>query len=225
MLEEHLELVAPETRHGRFDVWRSSTDFGGAWHLAEIGVVLQVDALEEVTAAEKLGGQPKAALKCTFSAVDRVRILQVRNPQEWAERGAALELEVEAYGDRDPDADLSEPEARVARLLNEAVTRGPGTTFSAPGVGLSAKRDSFWSLIGVWCGYLMAKAAARKLQDLDPALLAKIAKAAPGKGGTSRMSMVNVGELPQALQNEIQASLKLSIFDRSRLDDAPPCSR
>lgn len=167
----NLEEASADVPHKPFNAWLSPADVGGDWQLAEVGVVLHLDKVEEVTTKV---GKRLAMQKCTFSVVGRARIDHIRNPAAFAERSTFLWASVAYLEDKDKGKVLLRQEGAVLKLLNDVMdlrqTLTPGlsiTPIESIADSLSARAgNEFWQLIAFWEQFLHAHIHAQRLRSV-----------------------------------------------------------
>ncbi|KAJ1456872.1 hypothetical protein M885DRAFT_481987 [Pelagophyceae sp. CCMP2097] len=207
----------------------------GDGELAEVGVVLYLEDLKEVSQ------QTNDAIKyvCSHKVLDaRVKIHAVLNPSEVEARATYMQCEVSDLADDDAAADGEErrPEAqaeeRAVALALGALARAQESMqeevrFSveavskisaAPGVG----PGTLWAVIELWKSFLDARAHAAERQ-VKADLNARLAKFLADKADKDRSGdkakppqSVNLSDLPGELQRDFR-----SLRDRVMEDVGP----
>eukprot|EP00928_Gymnodinium_smaydae_P055747 TRINITY_DN39231_c0_g1_i1.p1 TRINITY_DN39231_c0_g1~~TRINITY_DN39231_c0_g1_i1.p1 ORF type:complete len:502 (-),score=111.40 TRINITY_DN39231_c0_g1_i1:165-1610(-) len=186
---ENLEPVPVDTPHKAFAAWRSARDVGGAWRLAEFGVLLRLEKSEEMRTAAGA-----VALRCTLSAEGVGRLRSVANPNAFAERSAVLMASVERVA---ADARAAETpaaaqvqrdaEAAVLRALRELLELQGSSDSSVsivPDKGeidrLSAQSDrEFWKLVGFLEALLQAQLRGKSLKSSMDSLMKRLGQNMP----------------------------------------------
>lgn len=209
----------------RFVTTMVNPDASGEPELAEVGVVLYLEDLKEVSE------QTNDAVKyiCSHKVLDsRVEIRSVLNPGDGATRDTYMRCEVREIDDADADADVAELEAAVSAALLEVAAlqeaNKEDVRFSKSAVeklaaGRGVGAGSLWSVVELWKNFLEARAqaAARKAQkDVQDRLMTFLADQ---NGDGDSPSSVNLSELPPGLRRDVQG-----LRDRV-MDDVEPLVR
>lgn len=235
---ENLERLPEDAPHGAFHAWRTLQDAGAGWRLAEVGVVLRLEKLEEVRAKQKEGAEPEPAVKVTFSVLGkRARIRSVVNPEALAERAGHLRVKVEDLQDRDTADALESEETRVLDLLKDVLQR-PAPSASSPRERslvqalavmprpdiveqLSAGRGKeFWELVRFWQAFLQTRSMAAKVEDIPESVLEDIIKHMPAIQEGGEVKEEDLRKLAPELAKVFRP--ELSVFDRANIDSALP---
>jgi hypothetical protein len=245
---KNLERLSDDTPHKDFKAWLTSVDVGGDWQLAEVGVMLRLDKLEDVTTTQKKGGQQHASLKCTLSAVGRAHIHHVCNPEAFAEKTTFMVAHVERLNDNgQSDAGQIQREGRVVELLKEnlALQRKVASEVSVVPrekvlKSLSAQPgDKFWEVVTFWEMFLQARVRTQKFKNVIDNCLQKISALPPDRLAVVQEKLARVlsqneegqplqiemKDLPPELLGELRSMRsqpELSIFDRRKIDQALP---
>jgi len=191
-------FVVPQVRQDQVE---------GSVQLAEVGVVLYLDDLKEVS--EQTMDQIKYV--CSHKVIGRVRIKRVLNPAVFADRSSYLRVEVEDIVDEDLDTDYSAAEKKlidtieeVDRLQEEAEPdlKKFRLQMLAGDGGQNATRDGLWSLLSDWSNYVDFRLQIfqqRFQRELQQTVVSYFEK----QGNVPRQ--VSLNDLPPELQKEVLA--------------------
>lgn len=248
---ENLEVVHDDTPHKPFTTWLSSADLG-AWQLAEVGVLLHLDTLQEVSTSSTDDGKSYPGYKCTFSAVGRARILGICNPEAFPDRSRFLLAHVASLEDQDMGGSIKD-EAAIEGLLKDAVALHEKLM---PGTNLVPQRwvmdsltprpgEKLWMVVDFWKQFLEAHVRIMKLKNAVDSCSEKIAESSADwvrdlppadffmmlmemlmqtEEGQSSAAM-DVVKLPPELLSVLQSlrdQVKLTVFDRKEMNRALP---
>jgi Lon protease-like protein len=172
--------------------------------LGEVGVVLYLDELQEVS--EQTNDQVKFV--CQHSVIGRVRLKKVLNPRSFADQSTYLRVECEDMVDSDADVDCAEGEKRLEGLVTSLqelqAKSGAGQRpwlSSTEGAMNATRGPGFWKLVSGWESYLGQRMQLRKAkfeQDLQQMIVSYL------KSTQAEMPpQVSLGELPEELQREV----------------------
>lgn len=234
---QNLERLSEDTPHEAFQAWRTLQDAGAGWRLAEVGVVLHLEKLEEVWAKKEVGAEREAACKATFSVWGkRMKIRSVVNAETLSKSGGHLRVKVDDFEDRDEIDKLEVEEARVLDLLKDVLQR-PAPSASSSRVSLaklvavmpreevverlSARRGKeFWELVRFWQAFLQTRALASKIDDIPESAIVDIIKQMPAIEEGGEVKEEDLKKLAPELAKVFRP--ELSVFDRANIDNALP---
>eukprot|EP00746_Dinoflagellata_sp_MGD_P002654 gnl/MRDRNA2_/MRDRNA2_105195_c0_seq1.p1 gnl/MRDRNA2_/MRDRNA2_105195_c0~~gnl/MRDRNA2_/MRDRNA2_105195_c0_seq1.p1 ORF type:complete len:529 (-),score=129.77 gnl/MRDRNA2_/MRDRNA2_105195_c0_seq1:270-1817(-) len=174
---ENLQRVPRDTPHKAFSTWRTPSDVGGQWRLAEVGVVMHLEELKEVKVKRKKGAKAEKGYEVTLSAFGRAKILSVLNPEAFAEKTTYLRTQVQDFVDEDAEDDLVNHEkSRVDNLLRDViqlqVSSMPKANVAIDGEMMRRLESTvqmnpgLWKLVGLWQSFLKIWSSAKKLSEI-----------------------------------------------------------
>lgn len=248
---ENLEHVSDDTSHKPFAAWLTPADVGGDWQLAEVGVMLHLDKLENITVSGKAKTEQKQqGYRCTFSAIGCARIHRICNPDAFAEKSTFLLARIESLTDKDEGSTFEVQENHTVQMLRDLLALHVKLSPELNMVpkkkvldGLSGQPGAkFWEAIIFWELFLQARTRMMKLKNVVDNSLQKIAELRPerlkalqeklttvltqvGGSQSSSTASIQLDDLPAELLGELRSlrtHQELTVFDRRLINEALP---